>query len=104
MERAVKNQPSQMRNVSHPSAPNLKRDQPLYVPQKKQQVPRASERMQLKDRNDKNMVKDNMMKVIFDNQAKVKKEKSQIREQQDAEIKIHKNYGKVPKYIDRYNS
>jgi len=32
--------------------------------------------MQLKDRNDKNMVKDNMMKVIFDNQAKVKKEKS----------------------------
>ena len=50
------------------------------VPPRKQQVPRANERLYLKreinrDSGDKkNIVKDNMMKVILDNTALVKKQ------------------------------
>ena len=47
------------RGSQHPSAPDLN--------SRKQAVPRASDRLHLNERKNRNMIKDNMMKVIFDN-------------------------------------
>ena len=51
----------------------------------------------------KNIVKDNMMKVILDNSAQVKKMQSQEKDEKEKRIDTHKNYGKVPRYIQKYD-
>ena len=43
------------------------------------------------------------MKVVLDNSAAQKKAKASALEEKNKKADMHKNYGKVPKYIDRYN-
>ena len=47
-------------------------------------------------------IKDNMMKVILDNQAVAKKQKVANAEIRRSRPEMHKNYGKVPRYLDKY--
>lgn len=44
-----------------------------------------------------------MMKVILDNTALVKKQQQQDKAGRDQEMETHKNYGKVPRYIQKYD-
>jgi hypothetical protein len=51
-----------------------------------------------------NRIKDNMERVIQDNAQAIRvKQKNQQREDDKVTLKQHKNYGKVPKYINKYN-
>lgn len=43
------------------------------------------------------------MKVVLDNSAAQKKAKASALEQKNKKADMHRNYGKVPKYIDRFN-
>lgn len=52
---------------------------------------------------DRNIVKDNMMKVILDNSALVKKQQQHDKEEKSKEMVTHKNYGKIPRYIQKYD-
>ena len=49
-----------------------------------------------------NYIKDNMMKVILDNSAAIKKQKMAQIETIKRGPEMHRNYGKVPRYIHRY--
>ena len=51
----------------------------------------------------RNIIKDNMLKVIFDNSAAVKRAKMTRDEIKAKEPDMHKNYGKIPSYINRYH-
>jgi hypothetical protein len=45
-----------------------------------------------------------MMKVILDNsKAQQVKHEDQVKQEMEARVDTHKNYGKVPNYINRYN-
>jgi hypothetical protein len=58
----------------------------------------------MNDRSERNAIKDNMMKVILDNsQAQKVKQAQQEKNEKEAKVEIHRNYGKVPKYINKYN-
>ena len=50
----------------------------------------------------RNYIKDNMMRVIMDNTAAVKKKKMAEQEVIKSGPEMHRNYGKVPRYIHRY--
>ena len=56
----------------------------------------------MNSRNERNAIKDNMMKVILDN-SQAQKVKNAHKEKEDTRIYTHKNNGKVPKYINKYN-
>jgi hypothetical protein len=85
------------RNASqakHPSEANLR----------KQAVPRAKEQLKMNNRSERHAIKDNMMKVILDNsQAQKHKQAQQDKNEKETKVEIHRNYGKVPKYINKYN-
>lgn len=51
----------------------------------------------------RNIIKDNMMKVIFDNSAAIKKSKMNHDDKKRKEADMHRNYGKVPGYINKYH-
>ena len=60
--------------------------------------------MHLNERKNRNMIKDNMIKVIFDNsKAQRVREKEQLKSVAQTKVDTHKNYGKVPNYINKYN-
>lgn len=109
----MENQPAQVpRNKSYePSRDRPRRNQmPQNEPgARKEAVPRAHERLSLKREQNRgsgekrNIVKDNMMKVILDNTALVKKQQQQDKAGRDQEMETHKNYGKVPRYIQKYD-
>ena len=44
-----------------------------------------------------------MMRVILDNSAMVKKQIALEKDEQSKIMPTHKNHGKVPKYIQKYN-
>ena len=44
-----------------------------------------------------------MMKVILDNTAMVKKQQQQDKDDKAKVMETHKNYGKVPRYIQKYD-
>lgn len=76
----------------------------LFKPKNLPSVPKASERLKLNERQNKNLVKDNMMNVILDNSKAQKiKAKAMQKERSEQEMKTHKNYGKVPNYINKFN-
>lgn len=47
----------------------------------------------------RNILKDNMMKVILDNSAQVKKLQTHDKDEKSKIMETHKNYGKVPRYM-----
>ena len=60
--------------------------------------------MELNERVDRNLIKDNMHQVIYDNSLAVKARQKQIEKEHANDLpRQNKNYGKVPKYIDKYN-
>lgn len=72
--------------------------------QQKQPVPKHNDQNKLNPRQERNVIKDNMMKVIFDNsQAQKVKLAQQQKMEKEKELDTHKNYGKVPKYIEKFN-
>ena len=102
--------------VSDPMAPRRRAPPHFTRPgglARKESVPRASDRLLLKremaagrgdpDAGRKNHVKDNMMKVILDNSAMVKRQQAQQKDEQSKQMELHKNYGKVPRYVQRYD-
>lgn len=44
-----------------------------------------------------------MMKVILDNSALVKKQQALEKDEKSKQMELHKNYGKVPRYVQRYD-
>ena len=67
-------------------------------------VPRRNEHLKLKERQEKNMIKDNMEKVINDNSQAIKiKRKYDNLEKKKEQIDLHRNFGQVPKYVNKYN-
>ena len=67
-------------------------------------VPKRHERNELYERVDRNLIKDNMHQVIHDNSLAVKARQKVIdKENQKKLPSNNKNYGKVPRYIDKYN-
>jgi hypothetical protein len=66
-------------------------------------VPRRDERLDLMHNPDKNHIKDNMEKVIYDNSMAVKIRQKQGEEKMMKDnMHVHKNYGKTPGYINKY--
>lgn len=61
-------------------------------------VPKANDLAKLNDRKQKNYIKDNLNKAVFDMKPPVKAEKADG----DAK-KANKNYGKVPNYLNKFN-
>lgn len=82
------------------------RDQAYYEPEARSIIPRANAHKLMRDKEStasRNIIKDNMMKVIYDNSAAVKKAKALAVEKKAREPDMHRNYGKVPGYINRYH-
>ena len=70
----------------------------------KDAVPKSNETLALKKRQEKNFVKDNLNKVVFE--MKPKDQQSNAGDAaavQDSAAAQHKNYGKVPSYLNKYN-
>ena len=65
-------------------------------PPQKASVPRANEMLNLKEREPKNYVKGNFNAAVFDMKPKDLPEQSKKFS--------HKNQGKVPSYINKYNA
>lgn len=71
---------------------------------KKAQVPRRNDRLELNSKNEKNHIKDNMEKVIYDNSTAVKiRAQQEEKKKKEDNMQIHKHYGKIPGYINKFN-
>ena len=71
---------------------------------RKAPVPKRDERLELNDRIERNAIKDNMHKVIYDNSQAIKaRAKVEDKKQNQNLPGLNKNYGKVPSYINKYN-
>ena len=63
-------------------------------------VPRRNDQLSLAARQDRNHVRDNMEKVILDNAAAIRiKREGDNKERLKTVLPVHRNYGKVPRYI-----
>jgi hypothetical protein len=63
----------------------------------KESVPKANELNRLKERQNKNYIKDNLNKAVFELKPPSRPEKPE-----DDLIKKRKDYGKIPTYINKY--
>lgn len=65
----------------------------------KEGVPKAHEKGQIQQRKEKNYISGNMKSVIFEMQPKQVQPKNEVAGKQ-----LHKNFGKIPKYINNYKN
>lgn len=71
------------------------------APDRKGPVPSAKDLNQLNERQNKNFVRQNLKKVVFDKQSEAKRMKSPD-EMAALKPQMHKNHGQVPNYIQKY--
>ena len=66
-------------------------------------MPSSSQLLHLADRKNKNIIRSNVFKVVFEQSEKAKEFKRQerLKEERDKLIDINKNFGKVPDYLLR---
>lgn len=70
---------------------------------RKEQVPSSSSLLQLAERKNKNIIKNNINKVVFEQSDKAKEFQRQerLKVERDKLIDINKNFGKIPNYLLR---
>lgn len=79
-------------------------EEPSQRNNRKQQVPKRNERNELKPKYDRNIVKDNINSVVYDNTKAVQiKQRNEENDKRIKEIQTHKNYGRVPGYINKFH-
>ena len=64
---------------------------------------RQGPRSQVRSNGERNIIKSNVMNVVMDKSAAQKKQQAAINDAKSKKAEMHRNYGKVPKYIDKYN-
>ena len=66
-------------------------------------MPRRNERNELNPKQNRNIVRANIESAVYDNEKALKiKNKIVESERQQKEISLHNNYGKVPRYINKF--
>ena len=65
--------------------------------QLKDNVPKANELNRLNDRKQRNIVKENFEKVVYEMKPPSRRDKAE-----EEARRINKNYGKVPNYLNRF--